>query len=296
MARRAPLPLDFRLAPFHIAEAAARGIRPSRLRAADLVRPFCGVRATSAPESLRDRCLAYAARMPHEHWFSHATAARLWELPVPARIERDTRLHVSSAKREAETAGVIGHRAQRRPDVRPHLGLSVLAPAEAWCQLGSVLAVDELVEAGDRLLGWPLPLCSPAELDAVIARFGSRRGAKNVRAARGRMRGGSASPRESRLRELLVGAGLPEPALNTPIRLLDGSSTPGDVVYVEYRVVVEYDGEQHRLDAEQFGRDVDRLNALALAGWLVVRIRKDMSDPTAIHLVSTALRSRGWLA
>lgn len=296
MARPAPLPLDLRIAPFHIAEAAARGIRPSRLRAADLVRPFRGVRSTSVPATLRERCLAYVTRMPSEQWFSHATAARLWTLPVPAHVERDTRLHVSSAKRESEATGAVGHRVQRRPDVRWHLGLPVLAPADAWCQLGGVLTMDELVEAGDRLLGWPIPLCSAAELDDAIARFGSRRGVKKIRAARVRIRAGSASPRESRLRELLLGAGLPEPALNTPIRLLDGSFTPGDLVYAAYRVVVEYDGEQHRLDERQFGHDVDRLNALALAGWLVVRIRKDMSDFTAIELATTALRSRGWVA
>lgn len=296
MVRPTPLPLDLRVAPFHIRDAAARGIRPSRLRARDLVRPYRGVRATSAPVSPRDRCLAYAKRMHGDHWFSHATAALLWELPLPARIERDSRLHVSSARREPETAGVVGHRAQRRPEVRRHVGLPVLAPADAWCQLGSALTIAELVEAGERLLGWPRPLCSPEDLDAAIARFGSRRGARNVRAARARIRAGSASPRETRLRELLVGAGLPEPELNAPIPLRDGTTTPGDLVYAAYRVVVEYDGEQHRLDPKQFGRDVDRLNALALAGWVVVRIRKDLSDADAIALVSSALEAGGWRA
>ena len=88
-------------------------------------------------------------------------------------------------------------------------------------------------------------------------------------------------------------AGLPEAALNVPI-LRDGQSTPGDLVYAEYRVIVEYDGEQHREDAAQFGRDVDRLNALAIAGWVVVRIRKDMADATVIDPVTTALRAAGW--
>jgi hypothetical protein len=292
MVRRAPLPLDLRNAPFHIGTAAARGLSPSRLRAADLVRPYRGVRATSAPTSLQERCTAYATRMAPEHWFSHATAAQLWGLPLPRRIERDARLHVSSARREPNAAGVVGHRAKREPEVRRHLGLRVLAPADAWCQLGGLLTLDELVQAGDRLLGWPVPLCSAEDVDAAITRFGSRRGAKHVRAARARMRTGSASPRETRLRELLVGAGLPEPELNVPISLLDGGSTHGDLVYAEHRVVVEYDGEQHREDAAQFIRDVDRLNALSLAGWIVVRIRKDMGDATVIELVSTALRSR----
>ena len=180
--------------------------------------------------------------------------------------------------------------------MRRHLALPVLAPADSWCQLGSLLTIDELVQAGERLLGWPLPLCSFEELDAAIARFGSRRGAKKVRAARERMRAGSASPRETRLRELLIGAGLPEPELNVTIPLIDGGSTPGDLVYAEYHVVVEYDGEQHREDPAQFGRDVDRLNALSLAGWVVVRIRKEMDDTTVIHLVTSALKSRGWRA
>ncbi|MFE5671184.1 DUF559 domain-containing protein [Agromyces sp. NPDC056523] len=159
-----------------------------------------------------------------------------------------------------------------------------------------MLTVDELIEAGDRLLGWPLPLCSREELDTAVTRFGSRRGARKVRAAWARLRAGSASPRETRLRELLVAAGLPEPALNVPIVLRDGRSTPGDLVYAEYRVLVEYDGEQHREDAEQFGRDVDRLNALAIAGWVVVRIRKDMADASVLDLVTTALTARGWRA
>lgn len=294
MVRRAPLPLEFRIAPFHVGEAAARNVRPSRLRASDLVRPYRGVRAMSAPATLRERCNAYATRMPQEHWFSHATAAQLWGLPLPQRLERDPRLHIGSARREPQTAGVVGHRAKQRPDVRRHLALPVLAPADAWCQLGSQLTIDELVEAGDRLLGWPSPLCSTDELDAAIVRFGPRRGAKKVRAARERMREGSASPRETWLRELLVGAGLPEPALNVPLRLLDGGSTPGDLVYAEYHVVVEYDGEQHREDPAQFGRDVDRLNALSVAGWVVVRIRKEMDEATVIDLVTAALRSREW--
>ena len=195
MVRRPPLPPDLRDTAFHVRSAAERGVSPSRLRASDLVRPYRGVRATSAPASLRERCAAYATRMPPEHWFSHATAAQLWDLPLPRRVERDMRLHVSSARREPQATGVRGHRANQRPHVRRHLGFNVLAPADAWCQLGTLLTLDELVAAGERLLGWPRPLCSSEELDAAITRFGSGRGAKKVRAARSRMRAGSASPR-----------------------------------------------------------------------------------------------------
>ncbi|MFE5671185.1 hypothetical protein ACFQ58_06180 [Agromyces sp. NPDC056523] len=83
MARPAPLPLEFRVRPFHVGQAAVHGVTASRLRARDLVRPYRGVRATSVPATVLERCQAYATRMPSEHWFSHATAAQLWALPLP---------------------------------------------------------------------------------------------------------------------------------------------------------------------------------------------------------------------
>lgn len=42
-------------------------------------------------------------------------------------------------------------------------------------------------------------------------------------------------------------AGLPEPALNAPIFDVDGSLVAiGDLVWWEQKVVVEYEGDQHR--------------------------------------------------
>ena len=46
----------------------------------------------------------------------------------------------------------------------------------------------------------------------------------------------------------------------------------GDLVYRHWRVIVEYDGDQHRTDTTQFDRDVRRLDDFAANGWRVVRI------------------------
>lgn len=66
-------------------------------------------------------------------------------------------------------------------------------------------------------------------IDAAIERFGSRRGAIRLRAARADLRPGSASRRESRLRLRVLRAGFPEPELNTPIALDADRTTHGDL-------------------------------------------------------------------
>jgi very-short-patch-repair endonuclease len=95
----------------------------------------------------------------------------------------------------------------------------------------------------------------------------------------------------------LVRAGLPEPLVNPEV------STPGaerrlfgDLVYPDFRVIVEYDGEQHRTDPRQYAADVARLEALAVAGWFVVRVlAHDLRDPAALTgRIARVMHGRGW--
>src|SRR5690606_31302738 len=91
------------------------GVTDDRLRASDLVAPFHGVRTMAAPATVRERCAAYAARMAPAHAFSHATAAALYGIPLPWRLERDHRLHVtaSSPAYPPQARGVVGHLSRR---------------------------------------------------------------------------------------------------------------------------------------------------------------------------------------
>jgi len=241
--------------------------------------------------------------MGPRQYFSHATAARLWGLPLPAKFEADTRLHVSTPAREPTRRGVIGHRVTSVREVRFQLGMPVSSPADAWCELAAVLLadgakmqLDDLIAAGDRLVGWPRPLATFDEVDAAMRRYGRGRGIRAIRRARAGLRAGSASPRETRLRLLVLRApaGYPDPEPNGPIDLSTGARTHGDLVFRVFRVILEYDGDQHRLLERQFHRDVDRLNDLARDGWLVIRIRRDTTDAAALDWLDAALRSRGW--
>lgn len=48
----------------------------------------------------------------------------------------------------------------------------------------------------------------------------------------------------------------------------------GDLVYPSYKVLVEYEGEQHRTDSTQFYRDIERHEQLARAQWILIRESK----------------------
>jgi hypothetical protein len=293
--RARPLPPELHGVPFTVQRSDELGVPRGRLRARDLTAPHHGVRTTVPLTSLDERCRAFAARMPPTQVFSHTTAALVWGIPLPRALERGP-LHVSALRgREPRVPGVVGHRI--RPErIRPAVvrGFRTVSASDAWCQLAATLQHDNLVAAGDRLLGWPRPLTSVADLDAAIARHRGGRGTIARDAARRDIRPGSASPRETRLRMRVLRAGFPEPELNSLIELPGDRDTHGDLVFREYRVLLEYDGEQHREDDVQFHRDVERLNDLAAAGWIVIRVGRRLAPERALDQLERALEGRGW--
>ncbi len=76
---------------------------------------------------------------------------------------------------------------------------------------------------------------------------------------------------ETRLRLLIVLAGLPEPRVNLLLRARDGSWVRRyDLAYEQLRLVVEYDGRQHANSTEQWLTDVARREELDRRGWRIV--------------------------
>jgi hypothetical protein len=77
------------------------------------------------------------------------------------------------------------------------------------------------------------------------------------------------SPMETRLRWLLIEAGLPRPEVQTDLR--DGAARPlarADLYYPSKRLVLEYDGGNHR---ERLVEDNRRQNRIINAGFQVLR-------------------------
>ena len=102
---------------------------------------------------------------------------------------------------------------------------------------------------------------------------------------------------ETRLRLLIVLAGLPEPAINHKIYRRDGSVRYRfDLSYPGFRVLVEYDGRQHRDDLDQWDADVERQDWFDHNGWMRVPVfsRGIYRRPDkTIERIAAALRSRG---
>jgi hypothetical protein len=303
MPRPSPLPSEL-TSRFSVARAVEVGVKPSRLTRNDMRRPFHGVRATgAAPEAtVPAECLEYAPRLAAWQFFSHETALSLIGAPTPEWPYRPA-IHVSAHRpaREPRTRGVVGHRLQTRPSRTIFLanGLPVEHPVRAWRQAGTLWRLDDLIAAADFLIcdrGRP-PLASVDELCEEIEAMGDVRGGI-LGHALSFVRRGVRSPRETRLRLLLVRAGLPEPETSWTLRDHVGKPVLElDLAYPRWRVAPEYDGRVHAVDAAQFARDADRWDLIRELGWNHVRILNHHMRDGGRHAVSKvreALFAGGW--
>lgn len=278
------------------------------MAAADLVAPFHGVRIEARIElDLLERCRAYASVMPDDQCFSHQTAARLWNCPLPRSASGGQILHVSSrgGAGRARRQGVVGHELSgEHVRVTERLGLRVTDPVTTWLQLAGVLGPRWLVAAGDHFVLDPIvadrsdarPYVTLDELGRRVQLFSGRH-CRRARDAVERVRSGVESPRETFLRLELIDSGLAEPLTNVPICDASGRQIAiGDLVYPAERVLVEYDGEQHRTDSKQYRRDIDRHDDLLAAGWTHIRISKESPPAAAVQRTRAALRDRSRMA
>ena len=327
--RRVDLPPELAGAPFSIAQARQADIGPERLRSEDLIRPHAGVRVTrsgagasssgadvsgaassagarSAGDTMH-RCAEYLPVLGPHHFFSHLTAARLWGCPL--RAERDEPLHVSATQnaRAPRRRGVVGHHADPASGIVRRGGFPLSDPVSTWLAIASVVSLDELVVAADHLVLDPYqldprdirPHTSIEELGAAVEKFHGR-GAARAASAWDLVRQGAESRPETLLRLLLQRAGLPEPQPNREVRDDMGRWLGrADLVYANFRTVVEYDGDQHRSNKAQYEKDIIRWERFIAADWRVVKVRAGglFATPEAtVQRVRSALHAGGWTA
>lgn len=285
-----------------------------RMRGSDLVVPFRGVRAVAggpadpaeAPEeALRIRCRAALLTVCQGAVISSVTAARIWPLPMPAAAP-DEPLHISAfgPDHAPRRRGVAGHQIRdQEVGTQYRFGIAVTDPASLFCHLGVALSLFDLVAVGDALIRSPrfAPGDRPyTTLEALSERvtWYRGRGKRRARAALALVRPGAESRPETLVRLELVSAGLPEPSLNVEIYDADGRFLArGDLVYKKWRIIVEYDGDHHRTDPDQYSRDLARVDDLTAAGWRVIRVAKgsffrDRQD--VVRRVRAALVAAGW--
>lgn len=286
-----PLPDPLGLGPFRLADAVALGVGRHRLRRRDVAHPHHGVYAPVGTAGLRERCRAVLPLLGPYRGFSHVTAARLWQIPLPWSEAADEDLHVLAlpGAEPMRRPGIVGWESEGVGIGRTLVGdLPVVAPADVWCQLAvpwgrasesgtdvprkRSLSRDWLVAIGDHLLTGPRvggrrhPLCTPDELTAALRRHRGKRGAKDLRAALPLLRAPVHSPRETLLRLALVAHGLPEPEVQMPVLTADGVRH-ADLGYPEARLLIEYQGDHHRTDRAQWLEDLRRGQLFQDAGY-----------------------------
>jgi hypothetical protein len=292
MRRPQPLPDDLGHRPFDRAAADRAHISQGRLRRRDVRRPFHGVQAVVEPRTVEERCTAYAVRLKPGQAFSHATAAQLFRLPLPVRLEQAVELHVSATMPAPapQTRGVVGHRLRIAPPLVTFRGFPVVRVDEVWCQLAGVLDLDELVIVADALLNRSEGRLLAALQHAAGAK--QRVGQRKLTRALAEARVGCASPGETRVRLLLARAGIPEPLLNAPVTDRTGRVLGrGDLVWPDARVVLEYEGLDHGRSDDQFVYDVGRYERFRDAGWVVIRVTvDDLTGPLAQALIARVRR------
>lgn len=279
-------------------DATASGLSEARLRSRDIDRPFHGVRGIALNlNTTLDRCTAYEPRLRPGQFFSHATAALLHRIPLPLHLELDPVLHIAARAPASRprTVGVVGHVAGPDAAVGLMFGLPVADAVETWCQLASVLTVDELIAAGDYLVsgratdhGRDAPLATLEQLQAAVGARAGRRGARALGEASDSVRCGVDSPQESKLRMLLVRSGLPEPVINEPTFDVFGVKLGRpDLKYPAARVVLEYEGDEHRTSRRRFRSDIFRRERFEDADWRVKRVTADDLNVRPVEFVAS---------
>jgi Protein of unknown function (DUF559) len=172
--------------------------------------------------------------------------------------------------------GIVGHTYDLQPDDWLSIdGMRVTTPARTALDLGRTLRLDKAIPSLDALMN-----ATSFKVDEVLAIADGRpgmRGVRRLRCALEYVDDGAESPQETRVRVLLVRAGLPKPETQNEFADEYGEvRIRVDMGWREWKVGVEYDGVQHWSDARQRSWDIDRLAILEDAGWVVVRVSAEM--------------------
>jgi hypothetical protein len=304
MGARVMLPSELGGGPFSVDRALSLGVGVSRLRGADLERPFWGVRVpTGSVRSLLDQVNAYAERMSPGAFFSHITAARLWGIPLPLALQGRPGIDVAVVPGRIVPvgAGVRGHRLQvDERDLLQFGGIRITSLARTWCDLGALLSEEDLVAAGDFLL-WRRRAdhlrLTRRDLAAALDRWKGRRGRPVLERCLPTLTDRADSPPESKIRVRFALAGLPSPEVNCEIYTEAGVFVAmTDLGWRKYRVAFDYEGDGHRTDRVQWGKDLKRAPRIENANWSYVRAgAPDLRDSTEIiEILKHKLRKGGW--
>lgn len=278
----AVIPDELRHRPFHVREARALGVSERRLRGKSWTSVFPRV-WVHVDHVMTDVDWIAAARlaMPERAQLSHLT--RLQHLGLDIGGIRPFHF-VVSGDLHIDLADIFLHRTA----VLPPLDDVGVTPAAAFVQFCATARMIDAIRAGDWLLR--NRHMTQVEVGELAARDPWRPGARQVRRVLPLLHGGAASLKESETRAVLVFAGLPVPEVNRDVRDAAGAFLGrGDLVYLLWKLLIEYEGRQHLRDIAQWNVDIDRYQGFRDDGWRYVQVTNEKLD-RPMALVSEVYR------
>ncbi len=279
--------------PFRRADGLAAGLTVRQLRGAGYTRLLHDTYICASVLVTLDLRASVSLELcgPGGH-VSHHTAAKMWGAWVPD----DAEIHVSVRRRQdrRKRDGIRCHLAHLSAEVVIHRGKRVSSPAQTFLDMAKALGLVDLVILGDSLVH--RELISPVELRRAADHW---RGHKAIHARRAAslVRSGVESPMETRLRLLMVLAGLPEPVIAHEVVRADAPRRIRfDLSYPGLRLAIEYDGRQHADNREQWLHDIDRREGIDELRWrlIIVTSAGIYVDPgTTLNRIVRALHQQG---
>jgi hypothetical protein len=172
-------------------------------------------------------------------------------------------------------------------------GIRVAAVARTALDLGRYQPRDRAIARMDALMR-AAPY-STEEVLLLAKRYRGARGVKLLKDALPLVDGGAASPRETWLRLIYIDGGLPKPKTQIPIFDVDGTLLRTvDMGWEDFKVVSEYDGDQHRTDRPQYVKDMRVIPKIERLGFIVERVIKEDRPAAILRRAWDAMISRGW--
>ncbi len=229
---------------------------------------------------------------PEDAFASHQSAAIVLGLPVP----ESPFAHITVREQEDRH-----YRAQIKPHVttRPRRvivveGIRTTDPIATFIDCAGSLSLVDMVVLGDALV--KKFKITPEDLRRACKQSTDYY-AGLARMAGDYVRAGVDSPMETRLRMLIVLAGLPEPEVNVITWREDGSwHRRFDLCYRGIKLMIEYEGRQHAEDARQWRWDIERREEFDEAGYRVLLVTAEgiYQEPgRTLHRVRRQLILRG---
>ena len=172
-------------------------------------------------------------------------------------------------------------------------GIPVTTVARTAFDLGRYQPRDRAIARMDALMR-AAPFSSE-EVLLLAKQYRGARGVKQLKDALPHVDGGAASPRETWLRMLYIDSGLPRPTTQIPILDTDGTLLRTvDMGWEDFKVLSEYDGDQHRTDRLQYVKDLRVIPKIERLGFIVQRVIKEDRPAAIVRRAWDAMLSRGW--